>query len=639
MAAVALSSRLLHLAGFGTGIALYAMLGLMTLRVAHSAGGRRDRIPVATAILGLLWNAGALLLYGGRDVGLAAPADRLFTLLGAIAFGALGVLPAVVVQATLLGAAGWPRRAILVAAYALSGGGAVLHLWAAATGAPVPNRSALLLLTWGYAVVLPVLAVVVRRQPGNRAPLMAAALAAFAVMALHLSHHSSGAEPVGAELLGHHASIPLALVILYQDFRFALADVFLKRVLVAVALVVLGVAAHLFVVVPLVLPRLAADPASPLGTGLLLALWVAAALVAAPIRRLAWGVVDRVVLRRADYRVLREQVARDVQRRETAESTLDAVRDHLAAALGATAATWRPVDGPPDGAPNVVGRTVAPAQRGTAAVVAVPTAEAPHFELVVGGLAPGRRLLSDDVALLEQVSVTAARRIDALRVAHERYEREAREQDILRLATEAELRALRAQLNPHFLFNALTTIGYLVQAAPDRALDTLHRLTELLRAVLRPASELLPLGDELEIVSAYLAIEHARFEERLRVTIDVSDDARGALLPPLLLQPLVENAVKHGVSPLRAGGDVVVRARVEPDAAGERRLHVVVSDTGAGATADALARGREDGVGLRNVERRLTRHYGGAASLAFRTAPGSGTTIELWIPLSPRAAR
>jgi LytS/YehU family sensor histidine kinase len=264
---------------------------------------------------------------------------------------------------------------------------------------------------------------------------------------------------------------------------------------------------------------------------------------------------------------------------------------------------------------------------------------------VIDGLAAGRRLLSDDVTLLEQVSNVTARRLDAIRVARERYAREAREQEILRLATEAELRALRAQLNPHFLFNALTTIGYLVQTAPDRALVTLYRLTELLRAVLRPgANELQPLCEELEIVEAYLAIEQARFEERLRVTIDVSEEARAVLLPPLLLQPLVENAVKHGISPIRSGGDVIVWARVEPDAEGERRLHVSVTDTGAGASPDVFVQRRGDGVGLSSVEQRLARHYGAAATVAIRTAPGLGTSIELWVPITsrdgaPRAVR
>lgn len=193
---------------------------------------------------------------------------------------------------------------------------------------------------------------------------------------------------------------------------------------------------------------------------------------------------------------------------------------------------------------------------------------------------------------------------------------------------------MRAQLNPHFLFNALTTIGYLIEAAPARALSTLYRLTELLRAVLRPvAGELQPVADELEIIDAYLAIEHARFEERLRVRIDVSDDARAALLPALLLQPLVENAVKHGISPLRTGGEVVLRGRIEPDADGELRLHLSVSDTGAGANPEVVARRRAAGVGLNSVARRIEKQFDAEARLEMRTAPGEGTVVDLWCPI------
>jgi two-component system, LytTR family, sensor kinase len=632
-------ARLLHLAGFGTGVLLYAMLGLMVLRAARTPGRRRDHIPFATAVLGLLWNVGAIALYGLRDLGLsrAEAATPTLLALGAIAFSALGFLPAVVVHAATLGGDVRLRRTLTTAAYALSSVASSMQLWGAFTSHTVPTRLALQLLSVGFAVVLPVLAFVLRKQRGGRGPLTAAALAAFAVMALHLSHHVGGPEAVGSELWGHHASIPLALVILYQDYRFALADLFLKRVVGAVLFVGLGMLAYVFVVVPLVLPRLTAEPSDPLAVAVLLSLWGGAVFAAWALRRLVWTFVDRVVLRRPDYRVLRVQIAADVARHDDAASVLDAVRGQLTRALSASSVTWRAstnadVAEPPNAT------CVELVYHGSAAVAMVPTAEVPRFFIDIGGLAPGRRLLSDDVALLDHVSTAAARRIDAIRVAGERYEREAREQDILRLATEAELRALRAQLNPHFLFNALTTIGYLIQTSPERALGTLYRLTELLRAVLRPsANELVPLEDELEIVSAYLAIERARFEERLLVTIDVSEEARMVPLPPLLLQPLVENAVKHGIAPLRSGGSVIVWARVDEQSHFRPMLHLSVTDTGAGADLEEFTRRRQEGVGVNNVERRLARHYGDAATMAIRSSVGVGTCVELWLPLDPRA--
>jgi LytS/YehU family sensor histidine kinase len=262
----------------------------------------------------------------------------------------------------------------------------------------------------------------------------------------------------------------------------------------------------------------------------------------------------------------------------------------------------------------------------------VPTAEEPRYALVISELTGGRRLLSDDVATLETVGLLVARRIDALRITHERYDRELREQEIENLATEAELRALRAQINPHFLFNALTTIGYLIQTAPDRALDTLMRLTALLRGVLRSEGEFTTLGRELDIVESYLDIERARFEDRLRVRIDVPQALKKIRVPPLLLQPLVENAVKHGIAPVKDGGEVVVSARLQSTDRGETRLVLTVRDTGAGTTPINLERRQRGGVGLRNVERRLACQYGAASSLTVRTAPGDGTTVTIFLP-------
>jgi LytS/YehU family sensor histidine kinase len=311
---------------------------------------------------------------------------------------------------------------------------------------------------------------------------------------------------------------------------------------------------------------------------------------------------------------------------------LDDVCALLGPALSARQVTWREwtdCDGDP---PSAV------VSAGPKALALVHTSEEPRYAITIADVSGGRRFLSDDLAIVETIVVLAARRIDAIRITNERYDREVREQEIGKLATEAELRALRAQVNPHFLFNALTTIGYLIQTAPPRALETLMRLTALLRAVLRSEGEFTTLGRELEMVEAYLDIERARFEQRLRVRLDVPAGLSSVRVPPLVLQPIVENAVKHGVSKQRLGGDVSVTARVDRDDAESRVLVLTVRDTGAGATPDALERGRESGVGLRNVERRLACQYGDAASLTITTAPGTGTVVEIRLPVE-RTAR
>jgi LytS/YehU family sensor histidine kinase len=259
-------------------------------------------------------------------------------------------------------------------------------------------------------------------------------------------------------------------------------------------------------------------------------------------------------------------------------------------------------------------------------------AEPPRFVLEVSDLTAGRRLLSDDWAALHAIAAILGRRIDAIRIARERYERRIHEQEISKLATEAELRALRAQVNPHFLFNALTTIGYLIQTAPPRALQTLLRLTALLRAVLRSEGEFTSLGREVELIAAYLDIERARFEQRLVVSIDVPTWLRDIRVPPLVLQPLVENAIKHGIAPLRAGGEVAVIAKLETTTEGSD-LRLIVRDTGVGVSAAELRRGRQAGVGLANVERRLAGQYGTAASMSIESLQGVGTTVEIRLPV------
>jgi two-component system LytT family sensor kinase len=319
-----------------------------------------------------------------------------------------------------------------------------------------------------------------------------------------------------------------------------------------------------------------------------------------------------------------------VQHHQDIHTMLDEVCARLAPALSARTVEWRETPASSAAQIDVV------AANGTRTVVEIPVAEAPRYQMEVSGLVGGRRLLSDDHTAIETIAAVVGRRIDAIRLTHERYARELREQEIGKLATEAELRALRAQINPHFLFNALTTIGYLIQTAPPRALDTLMRLTALLRSVLRSVGEFTTLGREIELIESYLEIEHARFEQRLRVRIDVPKALRNLRVPTLLLQPIVENAIKHGISPLLRGGDVTVAARLET-ADGTRALVLLVHDTGAGVSQMELQTGRAIGVGLGNVERRLACQYGDAAALSIESAPEAGTTVRIHMPAEYRA--
>jgi len=359
----------------------------------------------------------------------------------------------------------------------------------------------------------------------------------------------------------------------------------------------------------------------PRDIGVVVTMWVATALLYPRLRTGIGWFVDHVLLDRPDYPAVRADIGARVQRHQDIPPLLEDVCARLAPALSARVVRWQEITVPTRTAPH-------DRLAGAAAVVDIPVTESPRFALEVAELTGGRRLLSDDLTALDAIALLVGRRIDAIRLGRERYDRELREQEIGRLATEAELRALRAQINPHFLFNALTTLGHLIQTAPPRALETLLRLTALLRSVLRSDGEMTTLGREIELVEAYLDIERARFDERLRVSIDVPPSLRAISVPPLILQPLVENAVKHGIAPERRGGEVRVSARLDG-----ANLALAVEDTGAGASAERLRRGRQSGVGLANVERRLACQYGPSATLSIVSAPGEGTRVEIRMPI------
>jgi sensor histidine kinase YesM len=208
---------------------------------------------------------------------------------------------------------------------------------------------------------------------------------------------------------------------------------------------------------------------------------------------------------------------------------------------------------------------------------------------------------------------------------------EQRERELTDLAATAQLAALRAQINPHFLFNSLNSIAQLIRVDPDKAEACVERLGEMFRYLLRRAEkEFVPLADELEMARAYLEIERARFGERLRVETRIDAGSLQHLIPNLLLQPLVENAVKHGVS--RKLGPGTIRIDV---ALHDGCLELVVGDDGLGMAAESVERVYERGIGLSNLRDRLLRLYGPAHLPDIRSTLGGGTEVRLRLPVRP----
>lgn len=646
------AATLINWLGFITGAALYAMLLMMALgesravSIVKTSGEEEKRnfnwLPMVTALLGLVWNLGSLAALGFIE----HKTSLVWTLLNALMYSALGFLPAVVVHSLLrIRDASLPNAAslaLLGLAYALSLTASALHFHQAWAEHSEVSHWALHILTFGFSTLIAGLLWLKSLRQGWRQVIWIAALSWFAVSAQHLSHHSGENYSWWIEIIGHHASLPLAFVILYQDYRFALADLFLKRALVLLLLVGCAFGVYSLALTPLTARKLSVE-SNPSVVLILVATWIGAAFLYPQLRRGVSWFVDSIILRRSNFDSLRDELAKRIAEHESAETLLDDLCQQLKVALTSREIRWQELSGESSQQHPLLavhakpllalsGRPsrAFPARSQTIATVLIPTVDAPQFQLEIGELAWGRRLFSADTDFLETVATMAARRIDALRVIHERCLRDLREEEMHKLATEAELRALRAQINPHFLFNALTTIGYLIQASPDQALDTLMRLTALLRGMLRRSDgEFISLGEEMELVEAYLDIERARFEDRLRVSIDVPDSLREVRVPALVIQPLVENAIKHGISPLSAGGEVIIQARLVGDL-----LQVCVRDTGAGSSAEHLRQGRARGFGLNSIEERLDKHFGSAAKFDFRSAPSQGTTAEISFPVN-----
>jgi sensor histidine kinase YesM len=221
----------------------------------------------------------------------------------------------------------------------------------------------------------------------------------------------------------------------------------------------------------------------------------------------------------------------------------------------------------------------------------------------------------------------------ALRGARRSREQEARAAAAEVQRARAELRALRAQLDPHFLFNTLHSVTALVRSDPAMVEDALERFGRLLRYVLDAnvaTGDDVSLADEWEFVRDYLALERLRFGERLRVVEDVDPDALDCAVPVLTLQPLVENALRHGIGTRADGGTLHLAAHLDGEV-----LTLVVQDDGRGAD-----RWSSVGVGLRAVRERLeVRYPGGRAALAIDTAPGSGWLARVTLPAEPAPLR
>jgi histidine kinase/histidine kinase/DNA gyrase B/HSP90-like ATPase len=455
----------------------------------------------------------------------------------------------------------------------------------------------------------------------------------FGVMALlfvfvfALDRQSSTAALVGGSLEIATRSLPLAFMFVgtYFEHRFEFFDIFVKRGLSL--FVTMGLLALSFTIALPVLQRYQATWAAP---------WVYAVVLLPLAMALPWlhACIGTVL----DRRWLGRRF-----------SAVEAVK-HFLASLRSATTEEQLVERAEAGLTEIFDAPTAVRLEGS------PTPTTPAFEVIedieirsAGGLRGrffmGRRrtdapYFSEDLGLLGSLADVFASVLENLRLQIRELEQDRRARDLSLHASRSELKALRAQINPHFLFNALNAIAGLIHRDPVVADRTIEKLAEVFRYTLRGAeAEWTVLDDELEFVRAYLDVEQARFGTRLVTDVDLAENARGARVPTMVVQTLVENAVKHGAAAVRGQALVRVSARRDHD-----RLHVVVVDNGPGfpsAEHEATRVGsRPGGHGLASIRRRLDGYFGDAAALVVSRDTAHGRTIaSLTMPFAQSDVR
>ena len=606
---------LINILGHAAGALIFAIF-LVLLYSGRGWSGMQGRyLSALAASLSLAWNLGSLVVLAWP----ALPAPVL-DLAVAVSFSMLSLLPAVLLQVSLEGA--WP--ALVGAGYALSTAAVIMHFWEIEGNGAALHQTALLVITVGFLIlaVVAVAAPALRKRRGGIRVLASMCLALFAMSFIHFGNgHASQAW--SSELVVHHAGIPLALFVLLQDYRFVLLDAFVRflaNALLAAILTGLVIAAAFRLVL---VERMAQ---APLHEALLLISTCLFLVFFAWLRNRVQAWLTQAVFRRGSVAGLASRV-KDCPAFSSEDQYIDWTARLIAAAvktkdyavvaedeLAATAGLRAPF------LANLLPSSFTSAKWKWAEVV-VPVRRGPgDVQLILlGRRQGGQRYLSGDLDALGRAGVEIAERVEALR-----------RQEMNQLVSQAELRALQSQINPHFLFNALNTLYGTIPREADGARHMVLNLAEIFRYFLQSDRTFVPLAQEMQIVRAYLEIEQLRLGDRLKVEFHIDDAALDVLVPVLSVQPLVDNAIKHGITQSTEPGYVHVRIELRGE-----ELGII----GENSSNQAIAEAAGAGVGLQNVRRRLEICYGPGATL--RLAPDSHqTTAEISIPLvAARVAR
>lgn len=602
---------LINLLGHGAGTVAFGGLLLLLFRGAR----RRNavKLPATAAGLAFGWNLGQL-------AALLSDADSQFRAgVAGLSMSVLSLLPATLLHLAI----GPEHRWLIRAGYALGSAAALIHAANVAGLELAPTSAGMAAIYLGSSSLAIVSAVWLTRQGSGQRRTGMRTLTAMALFLLTVSFFHFGQEhPSEAwlhELLAHHAGLPLTLFVILQEYRFLLMDAFVR--LVGTGLLAAGYAGTLLWAAE------SLDLLNPVGmteVGLAAFLGIAAAVILSYplILRFARAWSENFLFGRKDSAEATLQIR--ALNAETGDGLLKRAAETIADF--ASAERWKLLDSTSpvrvsksEGAPAPVFESLPLEERNwVQAIVPMRDGVGSTRALLLGVREGSRRYLSVDLADLDRLVAEAAVRLDKMRVEEQR--------DLLR---KAELATLRAQINPHFLFNAFNALNAIIPAGAADARRTLVNLADIFRYSLASKSQFVPLDEEMDIVGSYLQIERLRLGDRLSTRLEIDDGVRGQKVPALSIQPLVENAVKHGVSAKAEGGHVSVSAQREGD-----RLRIDVVDDGPGF--DPLAKPKR-GLGLRSVERRLQLCFG--RDVDFRINSGrSGSHVAFSVPLRMSAA-
>jgi two-component system, LytTR family, sensor kinase len=345
----------------------------------------------------------------------------------------------------------------------------------------------------------------------------------------------------------------------------------------------------------------------------------------AKITKLSDWLVDLQIFRQADYH-------RELKRfRETISTESDPLRI-FELAIELARSTLRINNATIHSRPNVDGSALPPSsslpRENRFAIPRGDDSEA--FSLVITLTRDRETLFNVEIDFLREVCLAIGRRLDGIDREKDNIERARREGELVRQLVEAQFQSLRAQVNPHFLFNSLNSIAALIRTQPKAAEQMTVRLAKIFRHVLthhdQPFSTV---GEEISFLEAYLEIEKVRFGERLQVTFDIQESLTHVAVPTLILQPLVENSIKHGLAPKIGQNQLNIRVREHVGC-----LELSVEDNGVGVDIRKKAANQlSTGVGLRNVQERLQTVYRGHAQFSFESEPDVGSRARILIPI------